>query len=731
MLVGAAAIVGLLLWTHYWSAYLLAATGVVLLWWGRRRGTAERGVAVRLLLAGAAGAVAFLPWVPTMLDQAAHTGTPWAVPARPAIVLDQTLEAFGGGDFAEARVLGLVLALLFLVGSLGSDRDPDPDPDSAAKGAVLRLGRPPRGAVSGEATTVILTFALGTIAGYVGGTAYAPRYAAVLFPLVAVVVGRGVAVLPGAIAPVVAVVTVALLGVAGIGANIVDDRTQAGEIAAAISREAGPDDVVAVCPDQLGPAVRRALDDEGLASIPVLAYPTLDDGRFVDWVDYETRNDATDPGGVAADALDRADPSGSVWVVWNGAYKTFEGDCEAFLNGLAAERGALRSVVAAGRRLLRARLPRGLRAGVKKPATTRPLSGIRADLLAALPGWVAGRVLVGVSWLVALVLVEVRLDGVRPVPMTMGLFGWDGAYYRDLASIGYVTRRVDPVPPARADRRLERLRGAPRRQPQRPARRRVGASTRARTTGRRRPGAAGRRPSWASRRRRSPSCGGTPKVRSSSSPPPSCSRSAGAAGGGPPSGARWRRWRGRAVRCSSCLPSSRPSPGSEPSGRHESPSAGCGDGRRRSSRPSPPLPRTSCGWGRPSATAGSRCGSSPTCGVGSVFLPFRIVEGFGEVVFDPFGDGAHLPFALGMLALVWVAWTKLPASWAALATASVLVNLSAGNWNSIERYAFGTVPLIVAFAAVTGGRRWRWSVVLSGATLVGMSAMAWYGRFVP
>ena len=37
------------------------------------------------LYSGAPGVVLFLPWVPTLLDQAAHTGTPWAEPARPAI----------------------------------------------------------------------------------------------------------------------------------------------------------------------------------------------------------------------------------------------------------------------------------------------------------------------------------------------------------------------------------------------------------------------------------------------------------------------------------------------------------------------------------------------------------------------------------------------------------------------------------------------------------------------
>jgi len=167
-----------------------------------------------------------------------------------------------------------------------------------------------------------------------------------VFPLVAVVLGRGLAVLPRMVAMSAAVATVGLLGLAGIAVNVVEDRTQAEMIATAVAREAGPDDAVAVCPDQLGPAVRRALDAEGLDAVPLLAYPALNDGRFVDWYDYKARNDAADPAAVAAEVADRVAPAGKLWVAWNGSYETFEGDCEAFLNGLAADRGPFRAVVA-------------------------------------------------------------------------------------------------------------------------------------------------------------------------------------------------------------------------------------------------------------------------------------------------------------------------------------------------------------------------------------------------
>jgi hypothetical protein len=116
---------------------------------------------------------------------------------------------------------------------------------------------------------------------------------------------------------------------------------------------------------------------------------------------------------------------------------------------------------------------------------------------------------------------------------------------------------------------------------------------------------------------------------------------------------------------------------------------------------------------------------------GTVLPPLRLLEGFGEVVRDPFGDGLHVPFALGALALVWVAWRRLPPGWVALAAVAVLVNLSADNLNSTERYAYGVVPLLAALGMATGGRRWRAAVVVSSGLLVGMAALAWYGRYVP
>jgi hypothetical protein len=355
---------------------------------------------------------------------------------------------------------------------------------------------------------------------------------------------------------------------------------------------------------------------------------------------------------------------------------------------------------------------------------------VRADLLAALPGWVAGRLLVGVAWLVTVVIVDIRLDGVRPVPMAFGLFGWDGAYYRDIAELGYFNAdatRFHPLLPLLGVNGFGVLLLA-----------NLGALAAGALVHR----LVVERIGDADLARRSATLVGIA--------PPAFAMVWGYAEGPFLALAaaqllalgRRRWWWAAAFGALATL--TRPSGALLAVPALIEAVAGVG----AVGPPRIPLRRI---WGRAAAVVApvgafaaylawveERFGDAflplriqSDLRGGFAILPLRLAEGVGEVVVDPFGDGAHLPFALGMIALVWVAWTRLPASWAALATASVLVNLSADNWNSIERYAYGTVPLGVALAAATGGRRWRWAVVVSSILLVGMTAVAWYGRFVP
>ncbi len=82
----------LLLYTHNWGIFVAAGSVVALAWLWRSAAAGERRPLVRdaLIGYGAAG-LAYLPWVPTLLFQAQHTGAPWA--ERPNV--DALLSALG------------------------------------------------------------------------------------------------------------------------------------------------------------------------------------------------------------------------------------------------------------------------------------------------------------------------------------------------------------------------------------------------------------------------------------------------------------------------------------------------------------------------------------------------------------------------------------------------------------------------------------------------------------
>src|SRR5437879_3441120 len=102
---------GVLALTHYWSLYLLAALGLLLLMKWRRGDPA----ALRVVLALVAGGLLFVPWLPSFLYQAKHTGTPWGLPERPTSVLTTMFTDWGGGPTGEAQFLGVALFLLMVL----------------------------------------------------------------------------------------------------------------------------------------------------------------------------------------------------------------------------------------------------------------------------------------------------------------------------------------------------------------------------------------------------------------------------------------------------------------------------------------------------------------------------------------------------------------------------------------------------------------------------------------
>lgn len=308
-----------LLYTHYWALFLLASTGAAALLALRRERL--RGPALRVLLALVGAGVLFAPWLPTFAFQAGHTGAPWAYPVTLFEVL-RTPRYWGAGGSAPRTLLGALLVLLIVL--------------------AVRRRRDARPA----AIVTVLTLLLAFTSVYVGGGAYTDRYTAIVVPLVALLAAGGALQLPGrlpmmalALALVVGVVT----GVPMAGAS----RTPAASIAAHYRAAAGPGDLLAYCPDQLGPAVARLLGPD----VPQVVYPTLGPPQRVDWVDYAARQRADDPATIAR-ALSARAGDRPLFVLTENGYRTFGSQCSRLLRSLAGERGSPELLTGPARRSL-------------------------------------------------------------------------------------------------------------------------------------------------------------------------------------------------------------------------------------------------------------------------------------------------------------------------------------------------------------------------------------------
>jgi len=301
--------------THYWALFLLVCVAGGLL-------AARRW---RPLLALVAAGVLFLPQLPTLLYQSAHTGAPWAVPPQPRAVVD-TLLAWGGPTgHVLAPLLGLALLLLAAVGALTR-----PGPDGRLY--VVWRGDPAGRRLAGLAVGPL---AVAVAVAMLTATGYTVRYTAIALPAYLLLVAVALTRLPRrAFAPVLGLLAAAGL-VAG-GSDALHQRTQAGAVAAAVASVTRPGDLVVYCPDQLAPAVHRLLPPGRTE----LSYGDPLGPRRIYWVDYAERNAALDPDELAADYDELAGPGRGIALVVAGGYRTFSDSCTRLADRLAVLRPA-------------------------------------------------------------------------------------------------------------------------------------------------------------------------------------------------------------------------------------------------------------------------------------------------------------------------------------------------------------------------------------------------------
>jgi mannosyltransferase len=322
-LVAVAAVTGLLLYTHYWSIYLI---GTVFLWlafeaW-RGRAPWRRG-ARAALVAVVVGCLTFLPWLPTFLFQSRHTGTPWATPANFAAMVS-AIASFAGGTSNQGRALALLFFALAGLGLFGLAVD--------RRHVDLDLLTRPRGRPLAIAVTGTLAAAI--IGGFVTKSAFDARYASVVFIPLLLLVALGIATFRDRRVRAGLVVAAGVLGLAGSLPNVTTNRTQAGQVAARVKASGKPGDVIAYCPDQLGPAVYRLLPTGRYQQI---TFPRESGPEFVNWVNYTKAVSAGSVLGFAARVEALADAGGtrhSIFMVWAPGYQSYGVKCEGIVDTL-------------------------------------------------------------------------------------------------------------------------------------------------------------------------------------------------------------------------------------------------------------------------------------------------------------------------------------------------------------------------------------------------------------
>ncbi len=314
-----------LVYTHYWTFLLIFTVAAFLLLQARRRPHYRR-VTLRAFAAMAASAALFAPWMPSFLFQMLHTGTPWAPKVQAQVLLDTVFD--WAGPQSTGALLGVVLLGGALIGLTAR-------PAGGRELAVRVTGRVPGRYL---AAIWLLPLVLAYFVNSFGGSAYAERYTGIALPACLLLASLGIAQLPGTRVRAIVLVLAVFSGLVGGWQLARTERTQAGEIAGRIVALARPGDVVAYCPDQLGPAVHRALVRHGPLTVREIVYADASGPALVDWVDYADRMQRANGTAFAAEVNELAGPDHAVLLVRADGYRFLEGACAVLSDQLATLR---------------------------------------------------------------------------------------------------------------------------------------------------------------------------------------------------------------------------------------------------------------------------------------------------------------------------------------------------------------------------------------------------------
>ncbi len=268
------------------------------------------------------GCLLFVPWLPIFVYQSRYTGTPWAAPPNFAAVINavtgftanQGSLSTAGTD--QGRLLALLYFALFALALFGIGRST----------RIIELDTHGRPRARGTSIAVVGTLFAAIAGGILTSSAFAPRYAAVVFLPLLLLVALGTTTLLATRIRLIVVAIAAVAGLIGSVQNIDTQRTQATKVAAVINSMAKPGDVIAFCPDQIGPSVYRLIDDPG--QYKMLTFPRGTSPQFVDWVNYAKVVHAAKATVFASQLVADAGTAHHIWLVWQPGYQTYGIKCQ-------------------------------------------------------------------------------------------------------------------------------------------------------------------------------------------------------------------------------------------------------------------------------------------------------------------------------------------------------------------------------------------------------------------
>ena len=224
-------------------------------WRSRRHGQPGDAPWAALVRRGGRACLLFVPWVPTFVYQAKHTGTPWAAPPNFSAVIN-ALTGFTDNQGStlqtgtnQGRLLAVIYFAMLALAVFGIGES----------GRIIELDLRTRPRARSLVFVVLGTLFAAIAGGILTASAFSSRYAAVVFLPFLLLVALGTATL---LNPRVRVDRRRVGGRGGAGLlgperhDAADPGQQRG---GGHQREAKPGDVIAFCPDQLGPSVYRQI----------------------------------------------------------------------------------------------------------------------------------------------------------------------------------------------------------------------------------------------------------------------------------------------------------------------------------------------------------------------------------------------------------------------------------------------------------------------------------------